>query len=225
MIINVDRTASMAATRATGETRCFAAQNAAMSVLEAYWQSLDSDIMNPGVHFTPRAEYDTHCPAGPDYKTTAHTRLVHVREFRGDVMQPLWPGFKPVDEAIQFMLNTSGWYNSSTGISLDSCPGSSTPMAQAMCRSARVLSTVPLPGEFRIVKMLTDAEENYSDIVPIDVGEARCRNPGETEVVWQDRVLTEYTSRNIIFDGDLFAGIPFTLRGKSAAEREPVAEA
>ncbi|WP_205520399.1 thrombospondin type 3 repeat-containing protein [Pyxidicoccus caerfyrddinensis] len=226
LVINVDRTGSMMSTRADGQTKCQVSQNSVLLILEGYWQGLDFNISNPGLGFTTRVEYDTNCPAGPNYQATASTRLVQVREFQGDVMQPLWVGFKPVNEAIQFMVNSSGWYNTSTGVSLNSCPGAATPMAQAMCRAARQFSLTPPAGESRIIKMTTDGQENHSDIVPIDAGETRCRNPGDTELTWRTRVSDEYTSRNIVSDADLWSVISdFSLRGPAPEERERVAEA
>src|SRR5688572_337393 len=180
MVINVDRTGSMMALRADGvTTKCSLAQNSVMLILDAYLVGKDFDITQPGLGQLARADFDTNCPAGPDPLATAGTRLVQVREFQGTTMAPLWIGFLPVDQAITAMLS-SGWYDG-FGASLNSCPGPSTPMAQAMCRAAFQFPMSVPAGEFRIAKTSTDGLENSSDTVPVDVGEPRCRMPGDTE--------------------------------------------
>lgn len=229
LIINVDRTGSMASTRPDGHTRCEVAQNSVIVILDAYLNGKDFDITQPGLGWQTRVEYDTNCPVTDPANpySSAGQRLVMVREFQGDLMRSVWPGdtFMKVDQALQYMLNQSGWY-AAGGISLDSCPGPSTPMAQAMCRTARVFPAgAPPAGEFRIAKTTTDGGENWSDAVPLNAGEVRCRNPGEAEAVWRDRVKNEYVSRSIAADAVLWdVGGSTTLR-KSQEPLEPVAEA
>jgi hypothetical protein len=97
MVINVDRTASMMSLRDNGQTKCQVAQNAVLLILDAYWRGLDFDITMPGQGATVRAEFEANCPCpgcsmGGDLNATAATRLVQVREFRGDIMEPLWAG-------------------------------------------------------------------------------------------------------------------------------------
>lgn len=224
LIINVDRTASMTETRADGQTKCSYAQNSVMLILDAYWRGLDFNLLAPGLGAQVRTEFEGSCPAGASYQDTAGTRLVQVREFRGDVMAPLWVGFIPVDTAYQYMVNTSGWYDA-TGLSLNSCPGSSTPLAQALCRSARTFPLSVPAGDVHMVKTTTDGQENYSDLVPIDAGETRCRNTGETDVVWQNRVVTEYTSRGIIADTALWDTASGGALRRDPRSIETVAEA
>lgn len=227
LVINVDRTASMMAVRDNGKTRCETSQEQVLAILDAYLKGLDFDITHPERGAIPRAEYTANCPAGPDYMATAGTRLVQVREFHGDVMSPVVSaGFLPVSYVITQVVKLN-WYDSATGRSRNNCPGPSTPLAQAMCRAARIFPpTPPPPDEFRIVKTTTDGQENSSTYVPVANGETRCRINGEPELEWRQRVMNEYTTRDIAADAVLWGvGGSTSLQEPSIAAREPDAEA
>ncbi|MFP2933394.1 thrombospondin type 3 repeat-containing protein [Pyxidicoccus sp. 3LG] len=221
LVINVDRTASMLTVRADGKTRCQSSQESVLAILDAYYRGMDFDITRPELGAIPRAEYDIHCPAGPDYRATAKDRLVQVREFHGDTMAAVAvAGFLPVDYVIPRIARLP-WYDAATGRSLNQCPGNSTPMAQAMCRVARLFPQTVPPGEFRIVKTTTDGQENSSTTVPLNANEARCRLPNEPELTWRTRVMDEYTSRSIAADAVLWGvGGSTSLRDESPETRE-----
>ncbi|QSQ19185.1 thrombospondin type 3 repeat-containing protein [Pyxidicoccus parkwayensis] len=217
LIINVDRTGSMQATRADGQTRCAVAQNSVITILEYYDMGKDFDITKPYEVPQPRAEFALNCPQGPG---TAGTRLVQVREFRGSTMKAVWPegGFKTVEDAMAYLMFNLGWYDNG-GRSKVACPSEDTPMAQAMCRAAREFPAGPPPaGEFRMVKTTTDGGENASHSVTLNPGEARCVVDGEPEATWRSRVMNEYASRGIVADSVLWEV------GGSTSLRRTVAE-
>jgi hypothetical protein len=244
LVINVDRTASMMAST-TGGTRCLVAKQAVKTILNAYLNGQDYDITKDSPSAETSVDYNRDCPCnapqvqgnpgthctdagGQDPYRTHTARRVMIREFQGDVMQPLrlWldgeDPFLAVGVAIERLKNIPDWYDAS-GNAVDGCPGPFTPMAQAMCRAAFTLGGTPSGMTF-VVRNLTDGEENYSDIVPIDDAnnELRCRKPADDILTWQGTVSTQFTSRGIVTDNDLFGGLPLTV---AASVLEPNGDA
>jgi hypothetical protein len=235
MIINVDRTASMTLPASSG-TRCTSSQNLLIAILDAYWLGMDYDItqLPRGAEESTRMNRDCPCNAstgsfctdslGQRPDVTQGTRLVQVWEFHGDTMQPLWTdgedGFISIGEAIT-RVNALGWYNANRE-SVGDCPGPTTPMAQAMCRAARkfpLIANTPL-GQVSIIKTLTDGEENWSHIVPIDTAanEARCREPTDLGDEWRTRVQGVYDERDVVHDAVLWGGFQELTATASAGE-------
>jgi hypothetical protein len=249
LILNVDRTGSMQdPVVGGGQTKCLLAQTMASEILDAYMIGRNYDVTKP----SPSAEFDLTyngacpCKAGGgectnsiDPEDTANTRLVQVREFDGDGVgtKLVWEGlpierdaidgFLPVGQAITFMQTTSGWYNG--GPFVDNCPGPSTPLAQSMCRAARVFSpTFPsgaANGSLWLMKTLTDGGENSSQAIGLIAGETedgmftgRCRKTTDTGLEWHDRVFPEVNMRSIVPDSELFGTIGGLTLTASAGE-------
>jgi hypothetical protein len=228
LVVNVDLTASMNALRSTGNTKCFDSQRVAMLTMEAFRFGKDVDITLPMGAIVDSPLYDANCPTQPE-------RVMDVRVFHGDVMMTVTDGFQPVETAYERALASNLIVWSSTLLPTDSCPGSATPMAQAMCRAAFAFSaapTLPPAGEIRVAKTTTDGQDNRSDDVPLFGGELRCRAPGESEVVWRDRVKLEYDRRDIRSDAVLWAvggatipdGFRHGLTGKLLKQEPPADE-
>jgi hypothetical protein len=199
LIVNIDLTSSMQALRDDGQTKCFVAQNSALLVLEAYKAGKDFDITQPMLGFIDSADYDANCPSMAD-------RLLQVWTFQGTTLAPLWSGFVTADVGYELMVSSGLIVNPLNLLPTDVCPGSSTPMAQSMCRVAWSLAAVgPAPaGVSRVVKTLTDGGENSSTSVPLSAGEPDCRDADDSEVDWRNKIKLEYLQRDIKADTVLF---------------------
>jgi hypothetical protein len=229
-----DRSGSMATPRSDGalnadgspQTRCVSAGLALYDALQAVLSGNEYDLKT-GEIFAPDTaaspprppdEFDINCPNVAD-------RLVSVWVFANDTMVNVTNGFKPVLTAVG-MLNTSPYFDS-LGAPKDTCAGN-TPLAQTMCLSARDFPAGPAPaGEVRQGFILTDGEENYSDLVPLLPNQApRCRFPGEPidpATGWGDRVIAEYVAHGVSAHGFLFKDgpVPFAAqRSTRAVPRE-----
>ncbi len=216
--IVIDQSGSMTTLRTdgSGQTRCYAAATGAKNAIAAYVNGNLYDIVGGQIRSTGD-EYDLNCPNLSD-------RLASIWVFWTDssasnpTMYNITNGFVRADDAATALVS-SGLVivkNGTTIVPKDQCQGW-TPLAQTMCRSARDFSAGPPPaGEIRKGIILTDGEENWSDVEPLDTGESRCRLPGELEAPdpnsgWGARVVDEYLSRGVAATGFLFGGQILTI--------------